>query len=234
VKPFVVNGASQFRPDPDPMLELTNGDYTRDFNEVKRVGEAGAEARGERTPQQTATARYIAGGGFNPGLIARTALASRDQGLWGNARLLAVLNMALHDTTVTMFEAKYHYSFWRPITAIRAADTDGNPDTAADPAWLSLIVTPPYPDFPSGLCSHVGTTVGILRKFFGTDALGFTSTAAGITRTYTNLTDAENDAVDGRVFAGIHFRTADVYAVRMGEHVGRFVLGHALRPVRPH
>lgn len=230
VEPFVVGTATQFRPDPPDMLDLTHEDYTRDFNEVKRVGDVNAEALGNRTATQSATARFIAGGGFPPNLIARQVLATRDQGLWGNARLLAVLNMALHDATVTMFEAKYYYAFWRPITAIRAADTDGNPDTVADPGWLSYLTTPPYPDFPSGLCSHVGTTIEVLSGYFGTHELGFTATAAGITRSYTNLRQAEADAVDARVFGGIHFRTADVYAVRMGEHVGRFVLQHALRP----
>ena len=137
---------------------------------------------------------------------------------------------AMFDATISVFDTKYTYDFWRPVTAIRAADTDGNPDTAADPAWASYQATPPYPDFTCGLTTLSGAAAEVLRRYFGTDALPYTHTAGGITRSFPTLTAATADAVNARVYGGMHFRTGCVHGVRQGGQVGRFVFQTALRP----
>ena len=115
--------------------------------------------------------------------------------------------MALHDGAVAVFDTKYTYNFWRPVTAIRAAGSDGNPATDPDPGWLSYQPTPPYPDYTCGLTTNTGAAVEVLRRFFGTDDIAYTFTAAGSTRSYSSLSQAAAEAVDARVFGGMHFRT---------------------------
>ncbi len=118
------------------------------------------------------------------------------------------------------------------MTAIRAGDTDGNPDTAPDPDWSSHQLTPLYPDYTCGLTTQTGAAVEVLRRYFGTDDIGYTFTAAGSTRSYNSLSQAAAEAVDARVFGGMHFRTGCVQGVRMGGHVGRFVIQHSLKPLK--
>ena len=232
VTPFTINFAAQFRADPVAMMDITSSEYARDFNEVKRMGDPGAELRGDRTTDQSEIARFWPGGGASFNLVARTILAGRGLDAWQHARLFALLNMGLHDSTVTVFDTKYHHNFWRPTTAIRNADADGNPDTSPDPAWVSYQVTPPYPDFTCGLTTNSGAALEVLRRFFDTDAVPYTVTAAGLTRSFATLSQAGAEAVDARVFGGMHFRTGCVHGLKHGGQVGRFVFQHELRPVR--
>jgi len=230
--PFVLNSGSQFRADPSEIFDLLSEAYTRDYNEVKRVGAVNAEAIGERTPDQSAIARFWPGGGANWNAVTRVIVAGRGLDPWEHARLLALVNMALSDSTVAVFDTKYTYNFWRPVTAIRAGDTDGNPATDADPSWLSYQPTPPYPDYTCGLTTNTGAAVEVLRQYFGTDAIAYTFTAAGNTRSYSSLSEAAAEAVDARVFGGMHFRTGCVQGVRQGTQVGRFVIQHSLNPLK--
>jgi hypothetical protein len=232
VTPFALNSGSQFRSDPSEIFDLTSEAYTRDYNEVKRVGAASAEAIGNRTPDQSAIARFWPGGGTNWNAVTRVIVAGRGLDPWEHARLFALLNMASSDGFVSVFDTKYTYNFWRPVTAIRAGNTDGNPATDGDPTWLPLLQTPPYPDYTCGLTTNAGTAVEVLRRYFGTDDIAYTFTAAGSTRSYGSLSQAAAEAVDARVFAGIHFRTGCAQGVRQGEHVGRFVIQHFLKPVK--
>jgi hypothetical protein len=229
--PFVLNSGSQFRADPSEIFNLAGEAYTRDYNEVKRVGSVDAEAAGDRTADQSAIARFWPGGGGNFNAVTRVIVAGRGLDPWQHARLFALGNMAFADSSIAVFDTKYTYNFWRPITAIRAADTDGNPDTVPDPSWLSFVITPPYPDYPCGLTTNMGASAEVLRRYFGTDAISYTFTAAGITRSYSSLSQAAAEAVDARVFGGIHFRTGCEQGVRLGAQVGRFVIQHALEPV---
>lgn len=231
--PFVLTSPSQFRSDPSEIFDLTSAAYARDYNEVKRVGSPTSEADGHRTPDQSAVARFwpAAGAGWNS--VARMIAAGRGFDPWAHARLFALLNMGLSDSAVSVFDTKYAYTFWRPVTAIRAGDTDNNPATEADPAWTSYQATPPYPDYTCGLTTNAGAAVEVLRQQFGSDDLPYTFTAAGITRSFATLTQAADEAVDARVFGGMHFRTGCVQGVRQGEHVGRYVSRHALRGMRP-
>ena len=232
VTPFVLHSGSQFRADPSEVFDLLGEAYTRDFNEVKRVGSTTAEATGNRTPDQSAIARFWPGGGSNFNAVTRVIVTGRGLDPWEHARLLALVNMATSDAAVTVYDTKYTYNFWRPVTAIRAAATDGNPDTTADASWLPNQGTPAYPDYTCGLTTNVGAAVEVLRRYFGTDDIAYTFTAAGITRSYSSLSQAAAEAVDARVFGGMHFRTGCVQGVRQGGNVGRFVIQHALKPLK--
>ena len=230
VTPFALNSASQFRAGPSELLNLSSDTYTREFNEVKVLGSAAVRGANPDS-YKSKVARYWAGGGANWNSATRVIVAGRGLDLWQHARLFALLNMAISDGLVTVFETKYHYNFWRPVTAIRQADSDGNSATAADPNWLPYIGSPPYPDYTSGLCTVTGAATEILRRTFKTDLIVFSHTAAGIPRDFVSLSHAESDAVDARVFAGIHFRTADRLGIVHGGQVGRFVFQHQLKPL---
>lgn len=230
--PFVIKFGAQFRADPSEIFDLTGEAYTRDYNEVKRVGSTNAEALGHRTADQSAIARFWPGGGANWNAVTRVIVAGRGLDEWEHARLFALINVALSDSSIAVFDTKYVYNFWRPVTAIRAGATDGNPDTAPDAAWLSYQATPPYPDYTCGLTTNTGAAVEVIRRFFRTDDIAYTVTAAGLTRSYSSLSQAAAESVDARVFGGMHFRTGCVQGVRMGEQVGRFVIQHALKAVK--
>jgi hypothetical protein len=231
VTPFVLNSGSQFRADKSEILKLKSKTYTRDYNEVKRVGALDAETNGDRTPTQSAIARFWPAGGANLNLVARLVVAGRGLDLWEHARLFAAMDAAVSDATVVVFDTKYHYRFWRPVTAIRAAATDGNSQTAPDPVWTSYQPTPPYPEYTCGLTNNVGAGLAVLRSFFGTNALPYTLTAGGITRSFANLSQAGAEAIDARVFGGMHFRTSCVQGLKQGDNVGRYVFRHAFQPV---
>jgi hypothetical protein len=145
-----------------------------------------------------------------------------------NARMFAMLYLAGADTAITVWVDKAKFSFWRPITAIREAAGDGNPRTVADPNWLPLIATPPYPDQPSGLSALAGASALALQEFFGTDDVAFTGTTTNadgtitVTRNYTSFSQAVDEIVDARVWSGIHFRNPDEQGALIGERVARW------------
>ena len=140
--------------------------------------------------------------------------------------------MSIADTVIAVWDGKFHYGWWRPITAIREADTDGNPNTTGVPGWTPLLVTPPYPDWPSGLNGVIGAASTVLSQLNanGLVDLNLTSTAAGVTRHYDIAADIQQDAIDARVFSGIHFRTADEVAIVMGTQVANWALDHHFAP----
>jgi hypothetical protein len=135
---------------------------------------------------------------------------------------------------VAGFEAKYFYNFWRPVTAIRAGGTDDNPETVADPAWSSFLVTPNIPDYPSTHSVLGAAAADVLARFFGADAIGFTTTSGapfpGITRSFTSFSQAAQENADSRVYAGIHFRSACRDGLIQGAQVGRYVFERTLQP----
>lgn len=232
VTPYALRSGSQFRLDPSPLFDLNSKEYIRDFREVKRVGRFDAEENHKRTPDQSEIARFWPpASNFNA--VGRTIVAGRTLDTWELGRLFALINMAQMDAFIAVFDTKYAYNFWRPTTAIRAAATDGNPATAADPEWRSYLATPPYPDFPCGLTTGVGAATGTLQLFFGTDHVPFTFTAAGATRSFARLSDAAAEAVDARVFGGMHFRTGCEQGAKLGKRVARFVFSHELKPIKP-
>jgi hypothetical protein len=228
VRPFLLDEASQFRSDgPD---KLTSRAYARDFNEVKSVGSLTSTTR---TADQTLAARYWA---ENPpatwSRIIRSLSAAKGLSIDENALLYAEAYLAAADAFIAVWDEKAHYSFWRPITAIREADTDGNPATEQDANWLPLLATPPYPDHPSGHLGLSGAFVDTFRDFFGTDAIGWTDTnAAGLTRSYTNLGDTLDEIVNVRIWTGIHFRNADEAAVRIAKRIVKWSERHYFEPL---
>ena len=219
VKPFLIESSSQFRS--KGPLPLTSRKYAREFSEVKSLGSAASTTR---TADQTLAARYWA---ENPpatwSRIIRTLSAQQGLSMAENARLFAMLYMTAADALISVWDDKAHSSFWRPITAIREADTDGNPATEPDAAWLPLIANPPYPEHPSGHTGLSGSIVATLQEFFGTDKVAWTDTNnAGLTRSFTRFSQAIDEIVDARVWSGIHFRTADEQGARIGRQVAKW------------
>lgn len=229
VRPFLITSGSQFRSNGPPAL--TSNQYTREYDEVKSVGSATSTTR---TADQTHAARYWA---ENPPLtwtrVFRTISAQEGLSLVDNARYFAMLYLTAADALISAWNDKGHYSFWRPITAIREAGMDPNPDTVADPAWLPLIATPPYPENASGHSSLSGSIVATMQDFFGTDRIGWTDTNnGGFTRSFTRFSQAIAEVVDARVWSGIHFRYADEDGAKIGRQVANYRDRHYFEPVR--
>jgi hypothetical protein len=219
VRPFLVESATQFRPEePYP---LTSRRYARDFDEVKSLGSATSTVR---TAEQTVGARYWA---ENPAAtwsrIFRRLSADHGLSLVENARLYAMLYTTGADSLITVWSAKGAYLFWRPITAIRRADTDDNALTEKDEAWTPLIPTPPYPEYPAGNPSLGTAMATTLEDFFGTDHVSWTDTNnGGFTRSFTRFSDAGEDVVGARIWSGIHFRHADEQGARIARQVAKW------------
>lgn len=230
VTPWVMTSASQFRPGPPPAL--TGPIYTGDFNEVKTMGSITSTTR---TADETLYAQFWAGASVTWfwERVAISLAGRRGYSLIEEARLLAVLSIAMADATIATFDAKYTYSFWRPETAIRSADTDGNPATDTDPVWTPLIVTPAHPEYPSAhsIISSAATTV--LAHFFGenTSFNVDASSLPGVTRSFTSFSSATAEIKNARVFGGIHYRNSCNVGQAIGDLLGAYVLEHALLPV---
>jgi PAP2 superfamily len=230
VTPFVLEGASQFRPAPPPAL--TSPRYAGDFSEVHSLGELNSTTR---TADQTAIGKFW---GAAPIWIVWNQIA--DQAALGfgnrlaqNARLFALLDTTLADGAIALYNAKYTYHRWRPITAITAPD-QGNPNTAADPNWLPLANTANDPSYPGAHATFSQAAVTVLEGFFGTDVFSFslTSPSVGISRDFTSFSQAGDEASASRIFAGQHFRYDEDAGQALGAQVGDFVLDHALSPHR--
>jgi len=242
VRPFIVPSAAMLRTDgPNP---LTSSEYAEDFNEIKELGSLTSITR---TPDETDAAIFWQDQAMALwNRIFRTLAASQNLDIVKSARLFAMENLSAADALIGCWNDKYYHWFWRPITAIREADTDGNPDTQPDPAWLPLfdpstpvcnpplLVTPPFPDHPSGHCSATGAFVQTLQNFFGTDKISFSafSNKSCTTRSYERFSDALKEVIDARVWAGIHFRTADVQGAVLGNKVAHYLKRHYFQPVR--
>jgi hypothetical protein len=201
---------------------LTSEEYARDFNEVKSLG---AKESTDRTPDQSAIARFWYEGSVATwNRIARVVAAASNLDAWENARLYALLNVVMADGYIAGFDAKYGYNFWRPVTAIRAGDIDGNEGTTVDPNWQSFLNTPPVPDYPSTHSVLGAAAAEVLARFFGNDGIAFTVTSgppfAGLTRSYTSFSQAARENADSRVYAGIHFRAACREGLTLGTHIG--------------
>src|SRR5215203_845343 len=220
--PWALSPPSQFRA--AGPLALTSVQYAADLNEVKDIGSLTSVTR---TADQTQIARFWNGNtpvGWNR--IAVSVSQERELSLSQNSRLLALLNVAMADAVIACWEAKYHYSFWRPISAIRLADTDGNPGTTQDASWSSLITTPAHPDYPSGHATVSRSAKSVLDAYFG-DATEFSTTTEvlpGVTRNYSSFTQAVDEAFNARIYGGIHFRTACRDGQSTGVQVGDLVV----------
>ena len=230
LRPLLLDSPSQFRPGPPPAM--TSAAYTADFNEVMTVGSATSTVR---TQEQTTTAQFIAGSTIPLVSSSLRDLAARHQlDISESARLFAAVNMSAADAAITSWDSKLEFGFWRPVTAIQLADTDENPDTQPDPGWLPLTATPPYPDYTSGLNTLVGAVTRVLSGTLGLGGgrIDVNITVAGVTRHYEFATQLNQDAVDARVWSGIHFRTADVVGIETGTQVGDWALDNYFHPTQ--
>ena len=226
VKPFVLTAANQFRPVPPPAL--TSADYTTNFNDVKSIGGATSTVR---TADQSAIALFwLDNSGLQWNRVARTVLAAQNADTYATVRLLALLQMSVADTYVAVGDAKSFYMRWRPITAIRQAAADGNPDTAPDAAWLPFAFpNPPDADYPSGHATAGAAAAAVLKGFFGADAAAFSITNnAGKTRSYTSFSQASDENSLSRVYAGYHFRDSSAKGQLLGTQLGSYVVQNAL------
>jgi hypothetical protein len=241
LKPFVIESPSQFRSKgPNPLISAR---YTKDFDEVKTIGALRSTTR--TADQTTAAIFWQAPPVALWNRVARDLSAARGLETRREARLLAMMNLAAADGAIACWNDKYHWNFWRPRAAIQEAATDGNPDTVADPAWEPLfhastatmpaLVTPPFPDHPSGHGCVSGSVLRTLREVFGTDRMAFdvfSSRFPNQPRHFERFSLALKEIVDARVWGGIHFRTADVQGATIGKKVGFWLQKHYFTPLR--
>ncbi len=229
VRPFAMKSGDQFRP-PAP-YPLDSSQWAKDFNEIKTMG---AKTGSGRTPLQSDIARFWELTGpatYNP--VARQIAEAKGLDLLDSARLFALFSMATADAGIAVFDAKYAYNFWRPVTAIRCADLDGNDATELDAAWEPLVTTPMHPEYPCAHCTFQGSAAGALRALFGDAVPAFTltsTTAPGVTRRFDRLSAYVAEVVDARVYDGVHYRTSGETGASLGRSVGEYVVQNYLKP----
>ena len=239
--PFVLKDSSQFRP--GPPYRLGSHKYAADVNEVQRLGGDDVTTPSDRTAEQTEIALFWdESSPLAWNRIGRTVSTAQGLDAWQNARLFGLLNLALIDGYIGTWDTKYHYRFWRPVTAIRLADIDGNPATTADPTWTPLVETPPIPDYDSGHAVEGGAAAQVLARFFGTDTISFSNcsytlpaeqTCADPTPTlrhFTRLSQAADENAVSRIYIGFHFRDAVEIGTRHGEKIADRTVNLHLRP----
>ena len=229
VTPFVLDSGSQFRPVPPPAL--TSDAYADAINEVQSLGSATSTTR---TPEQTEIGKF-----WNPPIqnfwnqIADEVATAHHTDLPTTARLFAALNLSFADSAIAFYDAKYTYQLWRPVTAIRLADSDGNPNTVADPNWLPLAGnTPADPSYPGAHSTISAAGADVLASFFGDNqSFAVTSPALpGVTRSFDSLSAAATEAGLSRIYAGVHTRLDHVAGLTLGHDIANFVLDNALLP----
>jgi membrane-associated phospholipid phosphatase len=227
VSPFVLERGDQFRPTPPPAL--TSDAYAAAINEVQSLGSVTSTTR---TAEQTEIGKF-----WNPPIqnfwnqIAATVALAHHSDLPTTARLFAALNLSFADSVIAFYDAKYTYQLWRPVTAIRLADTDGNPDTVADPSWLPLAGnTAADPSYPGAHSTISAAGADVLARFYGDGQL-FSVTSPvlpGVTRSFTSFSAAAEEAGVSRIFSGQHTRLDHVAGLGLGHQVAGFVLRNAL------
>jgi hypothetical protein len=244
-RPFLVRSSSQFRTDgPNP---LGSAAYAADLNEVEELGALDSTIR---TPAQTHAAVFWQS---NPAAVlnglARRLAEERHLDITDSALLFGMMDLTSGDSQINCWNDKYYWGFWRAMAAIRGADTDGNPGTVADPDWQPLfvptldpaiagvgppLITPPFPDHPSGHLCYTTSSLSALRAFFGTDEVSFYVTSSrfpGEQRHFDRFSDVISELITARIWAGIHFRTADEQGMQLGRRVARWTRLHYFMPL---
>lgn len=241
VTPFGVQSGSQFRPRLPP--SLTSQEYTDNFNEIKEMGSVNSLSR---TPDQTQMARFWANdanGTYKPpghlALITDTVAEQEGVAFEKKVRLLALAHIAMADAGITSWDSKYNtpIDLWRPVAGVREAETDGNPNTIADPNWEPLNNwTPPFPAYVSGHSTFAGAHAAIMRNFFGTDNITFECDsddpfAQGVVRRFTSFTQAAEENAFSRIYLGVHWRFDCTEGLMLGTSVGNYVYENYLIPI---
>ena len=233
VAPFGILAADQFRPAPPPSLH--SGEYRQDYLEVKTLGDVNS---GVRTPDRTDVARFYAA--LSPVALANSAArqvaTAQGRTLTENARALALLNMAISDAAVATFATKYHYTFWRPETAIHAAGEDGNDKTDPDTGFVPLINAPCFPSYPSAHGTLSGAAAEMLERLYGPSGHDITLTTAAfpaLSFSYTDFKSIVGDVSDARVNGGIHFRFDQEAGEALGRDIAHYIIKYRLRVAHP-
>lgn len=230
-KPWVLRSADQFRPGPPP--QLNSAVYARDYNETKNLGGARSTAR---TQEQANAVKFWTQENISPAWqeAARQISAAKGLGLAENARLFALLNMGMANTFINDWDAKFTYNFWRPVTAIRNGDMDGNDATERDPGWTPLNATPMHPEYPSQAAIVAGSSAAVMELLVpGAAAVPFTVTDLTdpkLTRKFTGITQLANEQCDVRVWGGIHFRNSLEVGTDMGRKMSAYLVENSLKP----
>jgi hypothetical protein len=244
VTPFVLRDGAQFRP--GPPYAITSNKYTAEFDEVKKLGGDNVITPSERTDEQTQIGFFwIESSPLLWNRIARTVALAEKLDIWESARLFGLLNMAMADGYIGSFETKYHYNYWRPVTAIRTADTDGNPDTTEDPTWTPLQLTYPIPDYDSAHSVEGGAAAQVLKRFFGTDHIRFSACslslpllqeqcggASEVLRRYKSFSQAAEENGESRILIGIHFRQGVEEGIEHGRNIADRAVNRFLQLIK--
>jgi hypothetical protein len=229
--------ATQFLPPPPPVL--TSARYAADLNEVKLLGKSDSAVR---TAEQTTIAQLWSSVGTTTGFfsvwnnVARDAVEARNLSLVETARVFALVNVSIHDALQTTQASKFVYGVWRPVTAIRAADTDLNPATDPDPAWLPLITTPPYPAYAGNLATIGASAARALQLAFGTNDIAVAVTWKGsgglpdVTRHFDGFGSAADEEAMARIYGGIHYRFDQEAGQQVGRSAAEFVFANFMTP----
>jgi len=231
VKPFALTSASQFRP--APPIALESAEWAADYNEIKELG---GRASTKRSARQTEDARFwlvTDGRGYYP--VIRTLVEAKKLSLVDSARLFALAAVAREDALIAVFDAKYHYEFWRPVTAIRNGDIDNNSATERDAAWEPIDATPMHPEYPCAHCISSASLVGVMEVVFGTAEMPEVSiaspTAPGVVHRWTNVRAFSDEVSQARIWAGFHYRSSTKVGQDMGHKIGDYVAKNLMQPV---
>ncbi|SDB29903.1 PAP2 superfamily protein [Flavobacteriaceae bacterium MAR_2010_188] len=230
--PFGIESGDQFR-DEEP-YDINSAAYTADYIEVKTVGCNGCQ---DRTAEQTEIASFWHESNASMmNRIARILVTQQNLNGWEAARVLGLVQMSVMDSYITSFDGYYYYNFWRPITAIRNGDSDGNPDTVGNPSWSALFTTPPTPEFPSTHGYASGATVAVLQLYFKSETSPFTLTSPyylpGVERTMNTLEQIADECSVSRIYAGLHFRHSTEVSQYQGYELGQYVFENNLRQLK--
>jgi hypothetical protein len=228
--PFALTKPSQFRP--QPPIPLANAEWAADYNELKDYG---GKTSAKRSAQQTETARFwlmVGAPAYHP--IPRQLVATKQMSVIDSARFMALFAVALTDSYVAVFDAKYHYEFWRPITAIRNGDIDGNPATELEATWQPIDNTPLHPEYPCAHCINSGAAVAVIESVLGSvdipEVSMTSSTAPGVTHRWTNLGAFTDEVANARIWAGFHYRFSTRVGTDMGRKIGEYVVKSVMQP----
>jgi hypothetical protein len=231
VKPFAITSPSQFRPGPPIALDST--EWATDFNEIKDYGE---KKSAKRTAQQTETARFWLVTGpiaYHPFL--RQLATTKEMGVVESARFMALGGIAINDALIAVLDAKYHYNFWRPVTAIRNADIDGNPATDLEATWQPIADTPMHPEYPCAHCILSGSVAAVVKAVLGTEQIPEIATtspmAPGVTHRWTNMTAFTDEVANARIWSGFHYRFSTRVGTDMGLKIGEYVAKTVMQPI---
>src|SRR3984893_4532451 len=230
--PFALASPSQFRAKPPPSLK--SAEWARDYNEIKDLG---AKNSTKRTARQTEDARFwllVGPRAYDP--LPRQIVIAKNMDLLNSARFMALFSFATADAVIAVFDAKYKYEFWRPITAIRTGDIDGNPATEREASWQPIDATPMHPEYPCAHCIQSSTAVAVIQGLLGSDdvpEVALTSPfVPGVTHRFTNLRDFTDEVANARIYAGFHYRLSTVAGRAIGQKKGAYVVKPVMQPAQ--